>query len=181
MRHERYMDTAFGRFYIAVEDNCVVRLTEGSNAPDDKAPESVDGEELAEGTQAGEKAALELLDRAEREIREYFEGKRDSFDLPVKVKGTDFQKKVWQALKRIPYGETRSYGAIAAEVGSPKGARAVGMACNRNPVMLLIPCHRVVGSTGGLVGFAGGLSMKEQLLELENPQRRKNSIKAAGK
>lgn len=169
MRYGRYLDTAMGKLYVEVEGGYVVRLTEGSDRAEDITAGDAGREDGAEDIAAGaeEKAARELLDRTEREVREYFEGKRDSFDLPVKVNGTVFQEKVWEALKRIPYGETRSYGAVAAEVGSPKGARAVGMACNRNPVMLLIPCHRVVGSTGKLVGFAGGLPMKEYLLKLE--------------
>jgi methylated-DNA-[protein]-cysteine S-methyltransferase len=82
-------------------------------------------------------------------------------------KGTEFQQKVWAALCEIPYGETRTYGEIAAAIGSPKAARAVGMACNRNPVWITIPCHRVVGSNGSLTGYAGGLEMKKFLLELE--------------
>ena len=102
-----------------------------------------------------------------RQIAEYFKGKRQQFDLPLKPEGTDFQKKVWQQLAKIPYGQTRTYGDIARRAGSPKGARAVGMGCNRNPIGVIIPCHRVVGTNGQLTGFAGGLPMKESLLKHE--------------
>lgn len=112
-----------------------------------------------------------LLKDAVRQLGEYFEGKRTTFDLPQNPEGTPFQKKVWQALRKIPYGETRSYGDIAKAVGSPKGARAVGMACNRNPIFIATPCHRVIGANGALVGFGGGLEMKRYLLELEKTGR----------
>lgn len=108
-----------------------------------------------------------LLKKAAYQLEEYFEGKRTTFDLPQNPSGTPFQKKVWQALREIPYGETRSYGEIAKAVGSPKGARAVGMACNKNPIFIVTPCHRVIGANGALVGFGGGLELKKFLLELE--------------
>lgn len=108
-----------------------------------------------------------LLLEAQTQLREYFDGKRREFDLPLSPKGTDFQKAVWKALLTIPYGETRSYGQIAAMVGNPKASRAVGMANNRNPISIIVPCHRVVGADGGLVGYGGGLDKKEFLLKLE--------------
>lgn len=111
--------------------------------------------------------ASALSDAAYVQITEYFFGKRKSFDLPIASKGTDFQKKVWQALCDIPYGETRSYKDIAIAVGNPKASRAVGMANNRNPIAIVVPCHRVIGSSGKLVGYAGGLETKEKLLALE--------------
>jgi methylated-DNA-[protein]-cysteine S-methyltransferase len=104
---------------------------------------------------------------ATRQLRAYFEGALREFDLPVVLEGTPFQKKVWRALSQIPYGETASYGEVGARVGSPDGSRAVGMACGRNPVPIVIPCHRVVGSTGKLVGFGGGIAMKQALLDFE--------------
>lgn len=107
-----------------------------------------------------------LID-AERQLLEYFERRRRSFDLPLAPKGTDFQQRVWRALCEIPYGETRSYQDIAAAVGNPKASRAVGMANNRNPLMILIPCHRVVGKDGALVGYAGGIERKKKLLAIE--------------
>lgn len=108
-----------------------------------------------------------LLREAVHQIRDYLAGKRISFDLPLAPKGTDFQQKVWQALQEIPYGEMRSYGEVAKGIGQPKAARAVGMANNKNPILIIIPCHRVVGATGKLVGYAAGLDIKEQLLKLE--------------
>ena len=111
--------------------------------------------------------ALALWERLRGELEEYFVGARKSFDLPIRFAGTPFQRRVWAALAEIPYGETRSYGQIARLVGSPGAARAVGMACHVNPVVLLIPCHRVVGATGALTGFGGGLEVKKRLLTLE--------------
>lgn len=108
-----------------------------------------------------------LLKETITEINEYLDGKRNSFDLPLAPEGTEFQKKVWNALKEIPCGETRSYGEIAKMIGNEKASRAVGMANNRNPIMIIIPCHRVIGSNGKLVGYAGGLDIKEKLLNLE--------------
>ena len=104
---------------------------------------------------------------ANSQLQEYFYGQRTSFDFPIRPKGTPFQLEVWQALCRIPYAQTRTYGQIAAEIGKPKAARAVGLACNKNPIWIVIPCHRVVGHNGHLTGYAGGLDMKQQLLELE--------------
>ncbi len=108
-----------------------------------------------------------LADRAFEEISEYLNGKRKAFDFPIAPKGTDFQRKVWSALREIPYGETKTYGEIAADIGSPKAARAVGNACNKNPLLLAVPCHRVLGANGSLTGFAAGIEVKERLLLLE--------------
>lgn len=108
-----------------------------------------------------------LSDLANAQLQEYFVGKRRTFDLPIEPKGTSFQMDVWNALKEIPYGEVRSYGQIAATIGNYRASRAVGMACNRNPLWIVIPCHRVVGSNHTLTGYAGGLDMKRALLELE--------------
>ena len=109
----------------------------------------------------------ELTRLVSKQLNEYFDGKRKNFDFPYSLEGTDFQKKVWKALLDIPYGETRSYKDIAISVGSPKGFRAVGMANNKNPISIAIPCHRVIGSNGSLIGYGGGLDMKTFLLELE--------------
>lgn len=108
-----------------------------------------------------------LLEQAVQELEEYFAGERRKFDLPLHMEGTEFQKKVWNVLLQIPYGETKSYGEIAEIIGNRKACRAVGMANNRNPLMILVPCHRVVGADGGLVGYGGGLDIKEKLLALE--------------
>ena len=112
-------------------------------------------------------AETPLLRRAARELAEYFSGERRAFDLPLSLEGTAFQRADLAALCEIPYGETRSYGQIAARLGNPKACRAVGMANHRNPVAVLVPCHRVVGKNGSLTGYAGGLDVKEGLLALE--------------
>ena len=108
-----------------------------------------------------------VLEETERQLKEYFAGTRNRFELELDFAGTDFQKKVWQALLTIPFGETRSYSQIAAQIGSPKAVRAVGAANGRNPISIVAPCHRVIGASGGLTGFAGGLEAKQYLLELE--------------
>jgi methylated-DNA-[protein]-cysteine S-methyltransferase len=103
----------------------------------------------------------------EKQLSEYFAAKRQSFDLPLDFSGTDFQKQVWQALLQIPFGETRSYKDIALQIGNLKAVRAVGAANGKNPISIIVPCHRVVGANGKLVGFAGGLDNKDILLKLE--------------
>jgi methylated-DNA-[protein]-cysteine S-methyltransferase len=108
-----------------------------------------------------------VLLEAERQLAEYFSGKRKAFDLTLDFAGTEFQKKVWQALLTIPFGETRSYAQIARQIGSPNAVRAVGAANGKNPISIVAPCHRVIGSTGELTGFAGGLDAKAHLLGLE--------------
>ena len=105
------------------------------------------------------------------QLQEYFSGTRTCFDLPLAPNGTPFQMLVWQELAQIPYGQTRTYGEIAAAIGKPGAAKAVGMACNKNPIWLLIPCHRVVGTHGSLTGYSGGLAMKQALLKLEQAYR----------
>ncbi|WP_257548620.1 methylated-DNA--[protein]-cysteine S-methyltransferase [Sphingopyxis sp. DBS4] len=114
-----------------------------------------------------EDAEHPVLVETERQLGEYFAGKRRTFDVPLSFSGSDFQKRVWSALLTIPFGETRSYGEIAQQVGRPTASRAVGAANGRNPISIIAPCHRVVGSTGKLTGFAGGLDAKKYLLELE--------------
>lgn len=115
----------------------------------------------------GEEGLTALLERASRQLEEYFAGKRKQFDLPLSLRGTEFQRQVWAALRDIPYGETRSYGQIAQAVGRPKAVRAVGMANHRNPISIIVPCHRVVGADGSLTGYGGGLENKKFLLALE--------------
>lgn len=110
-----------------------------------------------------------LIKEAHLQFSEYLKGERKEFDIPFRMKGTKFQKQVWTALCEIPYGETRSYKQIAEAIGNPKAVRAVGMANNRNPLLVVVPCHRVIGANGQLVGYAGGLDKKEFLLRLENP------------
>jgi len=113
----------------------------------------------------------ECLMRAHKQLEEYFSGKRKKFDLKLNVSGTDFQKKVWKALQDIPYGETRTYQDIALAVGKPQACRAVGGANNKNKLPVIIPCHRVIGRDGSLVGFGSGLAIKEELLQLEKLEK----------
>ena len=117
-----------------------------------------------------------LIKKAYIQIEEYIDGKRTKFELPLNLKGTEFQKNVWRELIKIPYGETRSYKDIAIAVGNEKASRAVGMANNKNPIPIVIPCHRVVGSNKKLVGYAGGLDLKEKLLNLEGILVDKNKV-----
>ena len=141
------IDSPIGRLGLCARDGHLVRIVFG-------------------GTDETEEKDAVLYE-ANKQLTEYFEEKRHSFDVPLMPEGTPFQKKVWEALTRIPYGETRSYAEIAGEVGSPKGFRAVGMANHVNPIPIIIPCHRVVGKSGKLVGYAGGLDIKTFLIELE--------------
>lgn len=146
-----YLDTPLGRMLLVQRGE---RLTQ---AEFDALPPR-------EGTEQ----VTPLLARAKSQLTQYFQGRRKAFSLPLAPQGTPFQQRVWKALGEIPYGQTRSYGEIARQVGSPRGARAVGMANHRNPIAVLIPCHRVVGQKGKLVGYAGGLWRKEKLLALES-------------
>ncbi len=120
---------------------------------------------LVEDPEEAEESPLTAL--VASQLDEYFAGERKAFDFPMALSGTDFQKSVWKALQAIPYGETQTYGEIARAIGNPKAARAVGMANNRNPISIVVPCHRVIGVGGKLVGYGGGLKMKEGLLDLE--------------
>lgn len=126
--------------------------------------------EIRFGAQAVEGAARRpsaLTNTAATQLQEYFAGKRRDFQLPLAPAGTDFQRQVWAALQDIPYGEVRTYADIAAAVGNPRGYRAVGLANNKNPLPIVVPCHRVIGAGGKLVGYAAGLKVKRYLLELE--------------
>ena len=109
----------------------------------------------------------DFTDLVYKEVIEYLNGERTSFDIPYELEGTDFQKKVWKELTRIPYGQTRTYKDIATAIGNKNASRAVGMANNKNPIMIMVPCHRVIGTNGKLVGYAGGIDMKKDLLDLE--------------
>jgi O-6-methylguanine DNA methyltransferase len=140
-----------GKIYIAEEDNKISNISLSD----------------LEEKNLGIVKETDLIKKAYEELKEYLAGERNGFDLPLNPKGTSFQKKVWNALKQIPYGETRSYGQIAEQIDCPKGYRAVGMANNKNPILIVIPCHRVIGSNGALVGYGAGLPLKEKLLELE--------------
>lgn len=108
-----------------------------------------------------------ILNLAAQQLEEYFHGLRRDFTIPLKANGTQFQQQVWQALTYIPYGTTHTYKELAETIGKPKASRAVGSACNRNPLPIVIPCHRVIGSSGSLTGYAGGLELKSLLLKME--------------
>lgn len=117
-----------------------------------------------------------VLEQAFGELQEYLSGKRAVFHVPLNPTGTLFQQKVWKALMKIPYGQTVSYKEIAKQIGNEKACRAVGMANNRNPIAIFIPCHRVVGANGKLVGYAGGLNIKKALLTLESSDKKESSF-----
>jgi methylated-DNA-[protein]-cysteine S-methyltransferase len=138
-------------------------------------PDSVGLAPVAEGKN------YPVLLEAERQLNDYFSGKRKSFSLDLDFQGTEFQKKVWAALLTIPFGETRSYGQIAKQIKSPKAVRAVGAANGKNPIPIIAPCHRVIGSTGKLVGFGGGLENKARLLTLEGKNVQHRSSRSAKK
>lgn len=146
----------FGQFKIGYRDGAVTLLM--------RTDEPACGE--------GRTALTELVFQ---QVMEYWNGERREFDFPYLLRGTPFQEKVWRALRDIPYGETRTYGQIAAAVGSPKACRAVGMANHQNPILIAVPCHRVIGANGKLVGYGSGLDMKEALLTLEKGERGKES------
>ncbi|MGF2881063.1 methylated-DNA--[protein]-cysteine S-methyltransferase [Acinetobacter johnsonii] len=152
----KYIPSPVGVLRLVAHDQALVAvLWENEN------PKRVRLAELVEHNQHP------ILLETERQLSEYFAEKRQSFDLPLDFAGTDFQKRVWQALLQIPFGETRSYKDIALEIGNVKAVRAVGAANGKNPISIIAPCHRVVGANGKLVGFAGGLDNKDILLTLE--------------
>lgn len=142
-----YYDTYAGRIGIAEEDGAITHLIFSER---DWTVEETD-----------------LIKETKRQLDEYFAGKRKEFDIPTRLEGTEFQKRVWEELRKIPYGKTVTYKDIAEAVGCQKGFRAVGLANNRNPISIIYPCHRVIGSNGSLTGYGGGLDVKEKLLELE--------------
>jgi len=144
------VETPAGRLVMVEEDGALIRVCFGT----------YDGE--AQWMQTP------LLQQAAGELEEYFRGERKAFAVPLNPQGTPFQKRCWDALLQIPFGETRTYAQQAQAVGSPKACRAVGMANHRNPIPVFIPCHRVVGSNGSLTGYAGGLNVKEILLQIES-------------
>lgn len=143
-------DTPLGPMALASEEEAIVRLY----LPNTPTPRLMSRE-------------TPLLARGRGQLLEYMAGRRKTFDLPLAPQGTPFQQRVWAALRDIPYGQTRSYREIAQAVDCPKGFRAVGLANNRNPIPIFIPCHRVLGADGSLTGYAGGLELKKALLSIE--------------
>jgi methylated-DNA-[protein]-cysteine S-methyltransferase len=152
-RFTKQIDSPVGTLTLVADDTALVAI----RWPGEK------------GEEAGDSVAGEspVLRDAAAQLREYFAGTRQTFDLPLRMQGSDFQKKVWEWLRRIPYGRTWSYGELASAVGNPAASRAVGMANSRNPIPIVVPCHRVIGSNGRLTGFGGGLPAKSALLTLE--------------
>lgn len=135
---------------LTADDNTLLRIDFGSQQP----------------ANAIEKITP-ILNLAAQQLEEYFHGLRRDFTIPLKANGTQFQQQVWQSLTHIPYGTTHTYKELAETIGKPKASRAVGSACNRNPLPIVIPCHRVIGSSGSLTGYAGGLELKAMLLKME--------------
>lgn len=159
MRTHTVIDSVVGTLTLVAEERVIVGLYMDlqRHRPDDDAL----GEPDPRGREVEPfKAAADQLDA-------YFAGERTRFDLPLAPRGSEFQQRVWAALQEIPYGRTESYGELAERIGSPGGARAVGLANGKNPIGIIIPCHRVVGADGSLTGYGGGLERKKQLLDLE--------------
>ncbi len=150
MKYIKYSNTKIGKIAILEEDKQIIAIQINKEIQDNVVPKDTP-----------------LLKEAQKQLEEYFTGKRRTFDLPLNPKGTKFMKEVWRALQEIAYGETKTYGEIAEKVGNPKAARAVGMANHKNPIPIIIPCHRVIGSNGKLVGYALGMDKKQYLLEWE--------------
>lgn len=151
MKHLFFYETKLGTVGFAENGKAIIHVIFGNDFD----------------TKNYEQKETPLLKEASKQLNEYLDGKRKWFDLPYDATGTPFQHSVWDALKNIPYGETRSYLQIAVQIGKPKACRAVGMANNKNPLPILIPCHRVIGSNGNLVGYGGGMEIKKMLLMLE--------------
>ena len=166
---EQWMESAVGKLRLVVEDGALV----GLSMEEQRHPPAFD----AAGGQGDP-----VLDEACRQLAEWFAGERTRFDLPLRASGTPFQLAVWKALREIPFGETRSYGEIAAGLGQPKAVRAVGAANGRNPIGIIVPCHRVIGADGALVGYGGGMERKRWLLghEREVLARTGSSASAQG-
>lgn len=149
MQYVDYRDSIVGRIGVVEEDGYIVEILINEEARTAKNESTI------------------LIDEAFKQLDEYFKGSRKVFNLKIKFKGTEFQKRVWDELYKIPYGETRCYQDIAILIGNYKASRAVGMANNKNPIPIIVPCHRVLGKNGSLVGYATGLEMKQMLLDLE--------------
>jgi methylated-DNA-[protein]-cysteine S-methyltransferase len=163
------LDSPIGALGVAATHGALCGVSFGATVPGYRVESQSDSrlESQAESL-PGPMVGHGVLDRARRQLDEYFAGHRTEFELPLVVRrGSEFERAVWEQIAAIPYGETLSYGAIARAIGEPGGAQAVGMACNRNPLPLVVPCHRVIGSDGKLVGFGGGLDRKRFLLQLE--------------
>lgn len=161
MENAYFYQTDLGKIMIVDDEIGITRVSLVDKSKEESLPSSI---RLME---------TELIREAADQLIEYLEGNRREFRVKLNPQGTVFQRQVWDALQNIPYGETRSYKQIAQAIGNEKASRAVGMANHNNPIMCIIPCHRVIGSNGSLVGYAGGLDIKIQLLDLEKATERK--------
>ena len=146
--NQRIFDSPIGRLLLSTKDGrlCEIRRVEYGEAKHADDP---------------------ILDEVQKQLDEYFSGRRMAFSLPLEIEGTAFERAVWQQLVQIPFGSVMTYGQLAAKLGMPKAARAVGRACSRNPLLIVVPCHRVIAGTGKLTGFAAGMQAKRVLLEKE--------------
>ncbi len=149
MQYYYEYDTELGLMSIIEEKNKIIELSINKTIKDAQKVETI------------------LINQTYKEIQEYLNGKRIKFDIPILIRGTEFQKKVWKKLISVPYGEVVSYKFIATQLGNPNSSRAVGNACNKNPLLIIVPCHRILGSDKALKGFAAGIGIKEKLLNLE--------------
>ena len=165
MPYIHYYHIPIGILKITAEEDCIT----GVSLCTEETPNK-------ENEQEASSACITLLQQTCRELIEYFAGTRTAFDIPIKyTTGTPFQHSVWNALRNIPYGETRSYADIAVAIGNPKAVRAIGQANHNNPILLLVPCHRVINKNGSIGGFGCGIEIKKQLLHLEGAERRKGA------
>ena len=155
MKYIKKMNTKIGTISIIEEDNAIIAVEVNKKVKYDEI----------------QVKDTPILKETEKQLKEYLEGTRKNFTVPLNPKGTKFMKEVWTALQEIPYGEIRTYRQIAERIGKPKAARAVGMANHRNPIPIMIPCHRVIGANGKLVGYALGIERKEFLLRLEKEEK----------
>ncbi len=158
MKYLYFYNTPIGEIGIIEEKNAITNILF-------KAPKNIEEYTIKE---------TDTIKETYKELEEYFDGTRKNFNINIKPKGTEFMQEVWKELQKIPYGKTKSYKEIAKAINNEKAVRAVGMANNKNPIPIIIPCHRVIGSNGKLVGYAGGLGIKEFLLELEAKENLKN-------
>jgi O-6-methylguanine DNA methyltransferase len=165
--HSTTLASPIGPLFLAASAEGLVALEFDARMPGQQTIRPNPRDLRAESSKIAFAESATKLARYTRELDQYFDGKRREFSFPLDLRGTDFQLACWRALLAIPYGETRSYADIARAVGRPQGFRAVGMANNRNPVAVVVPCHRVIASDGTLCGYGGGLDIKRKLLELE--------------
>lgn len=152
MRADRIIASPIGHIYLVAEKGALI---------------AVRTHHLPKYCHQGEEKDERILDQAEEELEEYFRGERRTFDIPLHMEGTPFQRDVWQATAAVPYGQTATYGDIACAIARPRAARAVGMAENKNPIAIIVPCHRIIGANGKLAGYVGGTDIKRALIRLE--------------